>query len=66
MLLFRACGLDGGSMSPGMGFEVSEAQDRPSDLLSLPATCQGVELSAISPARVCLHATMLPPIIIID
>ena len=36
----RRCGLVGGNVSLGVGFEVSEAQARPDGSLSLPATCQ--------------------------
>ena len=59
---FRSrCGLAGGGVSLGMGFDVSEAQVRPSVhcLFLMPAN-PDVEPSATSPApclNVCCHAS---------
>ena len=52
------CGLVGGSMSLGMGFEVSDAQARPGVTLFLMPVDLDVKLSATSPA---LYLPMLPP-----
>ena len=53
----------------GSGFEVSFAQDMPSvvvlSFLLLPVD-RDVELSAPSPAHVCLHITLLLAIMIMD
>ena len=46
----RMCGLVGGSVSLGLGFEVSDAQGRPSVALSLMPANPDVELSAPPPA----------------
>jgi hypothetical protein len=52
----------------GVGFEVSEAQARPSiSVFPMPADSDpDVELSATLQSHVCLHATMLPAMLTID
>ena len=50
----------GRSVSLGVGFEVSEVQARPSVSLSLPVACP-----CRTPA-LCLHAIMLPTMMIMD
>ena len=57
---WNKCGLVGGSMPLGLGFEVSKAQARPSGSLFLLSMDPDAELSAGSLAPACLHAAMLP------
>jgi hypothetical protein len=47
-------------MSLWLGFEVSEAQARPSTSLTLPSACEDVELSVTAPYHVCLCTMVLP------
>ena len=55
----RRHGLLGGSMSLGVGFELSKAHTGPGFFLSLLPANQDVKLSAVSPAPyppMCFHA----------
>ena len=55
----RRCGLVGGNVSLGVGFELSEAQARPS--VTLSSVNLDVELSATAPAQcVCVTLYTLP------
>ena len=56
----------GGSVSLGVGFEVSEAQAGPSGSHSLLPADQEVELSVSLQHHACLPAAMLPTMIIMD
>ena len=61
-LLEWGCGLVGGGMSLGMGFEVSKVHARPS-IPQPSAYGSGGKLSAVVPApclKVCLPACSLP------
>lgn len=59
----RSSGLDGGSVSTGMGFEFSEAQSRPGvSLFLLPVDPDG-ELSDISLASRRLSAATFPAVL---
>ena len=58
--------LVGGSVSQRGGFEVSEAQARPSVTLFLLPANPDVELSATFPALYLPHDAMLPTMMIMD
>jgi hypothetical protein len=63
--MIRRRDLVGGSMSLGVGFEVSEAQAKPS--ASLPAACRSGCYSLLLPQHlVCLHAAMFPTLVKMD
>jgi hypothetical protein len=54
-------------VSLGVGFEVSEAQARPSGSLSLPAAwSSGCRTLSQFSCIVCLNAAMLPTMVIMD
>lgn len=58
--------LVGGSVSQRVGFEVSEAQARPSVALFLLPANPEVEFAATSPALCLPHDDMLPTMMIMD
>ena len=56
---WRRCGLVGGSLSLGLGFEVSEAQARPRGSISLPVAC-GSRCRTLSSFS-CTMSACMPP-----
>lgn len=64
----RRRGPVGGSMSLGLGFEVSKAQPMPRGSLILPAAYRSRDVELLDPRQhhVCLHFTMIPTTMLID
>ena len=62
----RRSNFDRGSVSLGEGFRASKSKARPSVFLFLLSADQDVELSAPLQHHVCLCATMLPDMMVMD